>query len=75
MARRDARPMPPLSPEELLAAALRRISELERRIARLEAQSGAQLPGDFRFETADSGASVAIRRVSTGGEQTVAGPL
>lgn len=75
MGRRDPRPMPPLTPEQLLAAALRRISELERRIARMEAQSGQQLPGDFRFETGDDGATVVILRVSTGGSTPIAGPL
>jgi hypothetical protein len=54
---------------------LRRIDQLERRVQRLEAASGQTLPGDYRFDTADAGASVVIRRVSTGTTAHVVGPM
>lgn len=75
MANRIPGAMPPLTPQALLQAALQRIGELETRLARLEAQGGQQLPGDFRFRPSDDGASVEIERVSTGGSATVVGPL
>lgn len=75
MANRTPGSMPPLTPEAILSAAMEEISNLRARIARLEAQGGQQLPGDFRFEPSEDGASVLIRRVSTDETQTVAGPL
>lgn len=58
-----------------LIAALQKIRELEGRLSRLEAQGGQQLPGDFRFVPSADGRTVLIVRVSTGGEQQIAGPL
>ena len=75
MADRTPGAMPPLTPEAILSAAMEEISKLKARVARLEAQGGQQLPGDYRWEPSEDGASLILRRVSTDGTQTVAGPL
>lgn len=75
MANRTPGAMPPLDPSSIVAELLRRIEALEGRLAQLESRAGQQLPGDFRFAPSEDGASVEIRRVSTGGSTPIAGPL
>lgn len=75
MANRTPGTMPAPTAEGVIGALLARIGELEARLEALEARDGRTLPGDYRFQTSPDGASVEIRRVSTGNTATIAGPL
>lgn len=67
--------MPAPTTEDMLAAAFEEIAALREEIRILQSGQGRTLPGDFRFSTSPDGSEVVIRRVSTGGEQSITGPL
>lgn len=75
MANRTPGTMPAPTADAVIGALLRRIGELEARLEALEARDGRTLPGDFRFQASDDGASVEVRRVSTGNAAPIVGPL